>query len=62
MGLIIEPKEIDFYVIDKSWTEEEKLEFSELIKKQKENLHKRPQRIYKKKIEKHTACEADGNE
>ena len=55
MGLIIEPKEVDFYVIDKPWTEEEKHEFSELIKKQKENLHKRQHRTFKKKIEKHPA-------
>ena len=55
MGLIIEPKEVDFYVIDKPWTEKEKHEFSELIKKQKEKFHKRPHRISKKKTEKHTA-------
>lgn len=50
MGIIIEPKEVDFYVIDKPWTDEEKKEFSELIKKQKEKLQKRQQRIYKRKV------------
>ena len=55
MGLIIEPKEVDFYVIDKPWTDEEKREFSELIKKQKEILKKRQRRIFKRKTEKHPA-------
>ena len=49
MGLIIEPKEVDFYVIDKSWSEEEKHEFSELIKRQKEKLCKKAQRISKER-------------
>ncbi|CAN5440681.1 hypothetical protein BH09BAC5_BH09BAC5_03620 [soil metagenome] len=35
MGLIREPKHVDFYVIDKPWTSSEKKEFSELIKKLK---------------------------
>jgi hypothetical protein len=35
MGLIKEPKNVDFYVIDKPWTPGEKKEFSELIKKLK---------------------------
>ena len=55
MGLIIEPKEVDFYIIDKPWTDKEKLEFSELIKVQKEKFHKRLQRTSKKKTEKHSA-------
>ena len=33
MGHIKEPKNVDFYVIDKPWTQAEKSEFSELIKK-----------------------------
>ena len=41
MGLIREPKNVDFYVIDKAWTEEETKEFSAFIKKRKEELHKR---------------------
>jgi len=39
----------------KPWTDEEKREFSELIKKQKEDLHKRQHRTYKRKTEKHSA-------
>jgi hypothetical protein len=35
MGLIREPKNIDFFVIDSPWTDEEKKEFSKLIKKEK---------------------------
>jgi hypothetical protein len=35
MGLIREPKNVDFFVIDNPWTEEERQEFSELIKKNK---------------------------
>lgn len=35
MGLIKEPKNIDFFVIEKNWSEKELKEFSELIKKQK---------------------------
>lgn len=35
MGLIREPKNVDFTVIDNPWTEEERKEFSELIKKEK---------------------------
>jgi len=33
MGLIKEPKNVDFYVIDKPWTPSEKKEFSRLIQK-----------------------------
>jgi len=55
MGLIIEPKEVDFYVIDNPWSEAEKHEFSELIKRQKEKLNKKPHRISKRKTEKHIA-------
>lgn len=44
MGLIREPKNVDFYVIDKSWTDKELKEFSELIKQRKEQLKKAEQR------------------
>jgi hypothetical protein len=40
MGLIREPKNVDFYVIDKPWTDKEKEEFSAFIKKRKEQLKK----------------------
>jgi len=35
MGLIKEPKNVDFFVIDNPWTVEERKEFSELIKNEK---------------------------
>ncbi len=40
MGLIREPKNVDFYVIDKPWTEKERGEFSELIRQKKEQFKK----------------------
>ena len=44
MGLIREPKNVDFYVIDKTWTEEEQKEFSAFIKLRKEQRKKRSSR------------------
>ena len=41
MGLIREPKNVDFFVIDNPWTEEEKLEFSALIKREKSKFKPR---------------------
>ena len=41
MGLIKEPKNVDFTVLDKPWTEEELKEFSAYIKKRKEQRKKR---------------------
>ena len=41
MGLIREPKNVDFYVLDKPWTEKERKEFSSFIKLRKEQLKKR---------------------
>jgi len=35
MGLIREPKNVDFYVIDTPWTEKEKMELSAFIKSRK---------------------------
>ena len=40
MGLIKEPAEIDFTVVSKVWTAKEEKEFSQLIKKQKEERSK----------------------
>jgi len=37
MGLVKEPKNVDFFVIDNPWSKEERDEFSELIKKEKSN-------------------------
>lgn len=31
MGLIKEPKNVDFFMIDNPWTDDERKEFSELI-------------------------------
>lgn len=44
MGLIREPKNVDFYVIDKTWTKQERKEFSEFIKQRKVLLKKSRQR------------------
>ena len=44
MGLIREPKNVDFYVLDKPWTEEELKEFSAFIKVRKEQRKKRSSR------------------
>ena len=41
MGLIREPKNVDFYVLDKPWTAEERKEFSAFIKSRKEQRKKR---------------------
>jgi hypothetical protein len=41
MGLIREPKNIDFTVLDKPWTDEELKEFSAFIKLRKEQRKKR---------------------
>ena len=41
MGLIREPKNVDFTVLDKPWTEEELKEFSAYIKMRKEQRKKR---------------------
>jgi hypothetical protein len=45
MGLIREPKNVDFTVIDKPWTDEERKEFSAYIKIRKEQQKKRVKRI-----------------
>ncbi len=44
MGLIREPKNVDFYVIDKPWSEKEREEFSAFIKQRKEQYNKVRQR------------------
>ncbi len=45
MGLIREPKNVDFTVLDKPWTAEELKEFSAFIKLRKEQRRKRQSRI-----------------
>lgn len=41
MGLIREPKNVDFTVLDKPWTDEERKELSAFIKERKEKQNKR---------------------
>jgi hypothetical protein len=41
MGLIREPKNVDFTVLDKPWTDKERKEFSAFIKLRKEQRNKR---------------------
>jgi hypothetical protein len=41
MGLIREPKNVDFTVLDKRWTDKERKEFSAFIKLRKEQRNKR---------------------
>jgi hypothetical protein len=48
MGLIKEPKNVDFYVIDKPWTIAEKKEFSQLIEKLKSRSKSKKQVTRKK--------------
>ena len=47
MGLIREPKNVDFTVLDKPWTEEERKEFSAFIRLRKEQQKKSKSRIQK---------------
>ncbi len=47
MGLIREPKNVDFYVIDKPWTTEERREFSAFIKLRKAQLKRRKKKSVK---------------
>ena len=52
MGLIREPKNVDFYVLDKPWSDKELKEFSAFIKLRKEQQKKLKTRklLVKKKI------------
>jgi hypothetical protein len=45
MGLIREPKNVDFTVLDKPWTDEERKEFSAYIKMRKKQHKKRVKQI-----------------
>lgn len=45
MGLITEPKNVDFTVLDKPWTEEERKQFSAYIIMRKYQQKKRVKRI-----------------
>ena len=46
MGLIREPKNVDFYVLDKPWTEKERKEFSAFISLRKEKQKQKKRSIY----------------
>ena len=50
MGLIREPKNVDFTVLDKPWTDEELIEFSAFIKLRKEQRRKRLARTATTKV------------
>lgn len=49
MGLIREPKNVDFTVQSKPWTEEELLDFRKLMKELKAKNAKRKSRVITKK-------------
>lgn len=49
MGLIKEPKDVDFIIQSKPWTEKELAELSAIIKKSKERDKKRKTRLSKRK-------------
>lgn len=51
MGLIKEPKNVDFTVLDKLWTDEERKELSDYIQKKKAQRSRRTtQTLSKNKI------------
>ena len=52
MGLIREPKNVDFTVLDKPWTEQERKEFSAFIKLRKEKRKKRQSQIRRQPVRK----------
>jgi hypothetical protein len=51
MGFIREPVEVDFTLLSKTWTTEEEKEFSELIKRQKNERQRQKINILKVKSE-----------
>lgn len=61
MGLIREPKNIDFTVLDKPWTEEERKEFSAFIKLHKEHRKKRQLRKISSTRKKNVASLPESN-
>jgi hypothetical protein len=50
MGLIKEPKNVDFYVIDKPWTVEERKELSAFIRLRKEKRKAPTSKKSKRKV------------
>jgi hypothetical protein len=61
MGLIREPKNVDFYVLDKPWTDEERKEFSAFIKLRKEQRKKRNSRATSTRRRKVLQVQVDPN-
>lgn len=54
MGLIREPKNVDFTIKSEPWTKEELIKFREIMKKQRERRAKLKSRVtLKKKTKKH---------
>ena len=51
MGLIREPVEVDFTLVSKTWTVEEEKEFSELIKRKKDNQLRQKTNAFNVEIE-----------
>jgi len=52
MGLIREPKGVDFVVESKPWTDDELIEFRALMKKLKETNQNKSQRVLPKRTRK----------
>ena len=48
MSLVREPKNVDLYVIDKKWSQKEKQEFSDYLKKRLGSKNKSVKRTVKK--------------
>jgi hypothetical protein len=54
MGLIREPKNVDFIIKSEPWTKEELKKFREIMKQQREKLAKAKERLANKKRTKST--------
>ena len=46
MGLIKEPREVDFMINSKPWSDEELAEFREIMKRKKKKLHNKTSKQY----------------
>jgi molybdate-binding protein len=50
MGLIREPKDVDFIIKSEQWTKEELKQFREIMKRQRERREKLKLRLKKKSV------------
>lgn len=50
MGLVREPKNVDFVVKSEPWTKEELKQFRDIMKKQREQKAKLKSRVTKKRV------------